>query len=436
MKWLGVVSTAKVQKIWEQFTTTAIVDFVLISLFRLQKYKKFESNSQRSNCFLFTPCRCFDCKSTKNLRAIHNVQIAFYSLLALFRLQKYKKFESNSQRCRVFSAAPRGCFDCKSTKNLRAIHNFLPNMPGTPQLFRLQKYKKFESNSQLESRHSLIAPGCFDCKSTKNLRAIHNLLTTCKQYAHVVSTAKVQKIWEQFTTYTRFRIIHIRLFRLQKYKKFESNSQLFTMVLYVITLLFRLQKYKKFESNSQHVTTLRNSIICCFDCKSTKNLRAIHNKHALNVHVRQVVSTAKVQKIWEQFTTIKHLISYQRLLFRLQKYKKFESNSQPKVITEILNPSCFDCKSTKNLRAIHNSRYRDPPSNPVVSTAKVQKIWEQFTTSKTFTTSTSMLFRLQKYKKFESNSQLCPFIPFGNGVVSTAKVQKIWEQFTTKQQRK
>ena len=40
---------------------------------------------------------CFDCKSTKNLRAIHN-QAAIETLQAtLFRLQKYKKFESNSQ---------------------------------------------------------------------------------------------------------------------------------------------------------------------------------------------------------------------------------------------------------------------------------------------------------------------------------------------------
>ena len=36
-----------------------------------------------------------------------------------------------------------------------------------------------------------------------------------------------------------------------------------------------------------------------------------------------------------------------------------------------------------------------------------------------------MLFRLQKYKKFESNSQLMPRVAYFQQVVSTAKVQKI-----------
>ena len=67
-------------------------------LFRLQKYKKFESNSQLLRPFLLTLQRCFDCKSTKNLRAIHNKLWVVYQEDALFRLQKYKKFESNSQR--------------------------------------------------------------------------------------------------------------------------------------------------------------------------------------------------------------------------------------------------------------------------------------------------------------------------------------------------
>ena len=61
-------------------------------------------------------------------------------------------------------------------------------------LFRLQKYKKFESNSQLVSASSARHKSCFDCKSTKNLRAIHNFDTLTYDDKHVVSTAKVQKI--------------------------------------------------------------------------------------------------------------------------------------------------------------------------------------------------------------------------------------------------
>ena len=69
-------------------------------------------------------------------------------------------------------------------------------------------------------------------------------------------------------------------------------------------------------------------LICCFDCKSTKNLRAIHNLSLGKKKFREVVSTAKVQKIWEQFTTGEYSAITLQMLFRLQKYKKFESNSQ------------------------------------------------------------------------------------------------------------
>ena len=61
--------------------------------------------------------------------------------------------------------------------------------------------------------------------------------------------------------------------------------------------LFRLQKYKKFESNSQHLTDEQIKQARCFDCKSTKNLRAIHNDGKFSYMRTDVVSTAKVQKI-------------------------------------------------------------------------------------------------------------------------------------------
>ena len=99
-------------------------------------------------------------------------------------------------------------------------------------------------------------------------------------------------------------------------------------------------------------------------------------------------------------------MEYNKELFRLQKYKKFESNSQPSVLLPSKNLSCFDCKSTKNLRAIHNTFLIIYSLFKVVSTAKVQKIWEQFTTVLKVSAHLMVLFRLQKYKKFESNSQL------------------------------
>ena len=176
-------------------------------------------------------------------------------------------------------------------------------------------------------------------------------------------------------------------------------------MLYNNVKLFRLQKYKKFESNSQQKLTTSNSTISCFDCKSTKNLRAIHNMRTIFPKWNDVVSTAKVQKIWEQFTTIIMSVKPLFSLFRLQKYKKFESNSQHIIHPIFRWTSCFDCKSTKNLRAIHNPLQNMMRNCIVVSTAKVQKIWEQFTTVDNASSARPRLFRLQKYKKFESNSQ-------------------------------
>ena len=221
---------------------------------------------------------------------------------------------------------------------------------------------------------------CFDCKSTKNLRAIHNNLNKSQRTLTVVSTAKVQKIWEQFTTCLSLLQVHQVLFRLQKYKKFESNSQ----------------------RDVQPIPRVSR----CFDCKSTKNLRAIHNFHIYKGEQSAVVSTAKVQKIWEQFTTVSSNSPWSMKLFRLQKYKKFESNSQLAWWRNGQFGGCFDCKSTKNLRAIHNILTNEVIAEWVVSTAKVQKIWEQFTTRSCRLRPKRKLFRLQKYKKFESNSQL------------------------------
>ena len=220
----------------------------------------------------------------------------------LFRLQKYKKFESNSQLALIIIINVRVVSTAKVQKIWEQFTTAIFDELRTATLFRLQKYKKFESNSQLLLAIGKCDRSCFDCKSTKNLRAIHNYYVRETLVLDVVSTAKVQKIWEQFTTIT------------------PSASLSFG----------------------------------CFDCKSTKNLRAIHNTGYPMFWTLFVVSTAKVQKIWEQFTTGTQLISQALGLFRLQKYKKFESNSQQWNNALARENCCFDCKSTKNLRAIHN----------------------------------------------------------------------------------
>ena len=164
---------------------------------------------------------------------------------------------------------------------------------------KVQKiWEQFTTLKQLDAHFG----GCFGCKSTKNLRAIHNIHWNSVSVKLVVSAAKVQKIWEQFTT--------------------------------------------------------RGTISCafarCFGCKSTKNLRAIHNRDDSTRSIQRVVSAAKVQKIWEQFTTAIFDELRTATLFRLQKYKKFESNSQLSSYHCLIRISCFGCNRTTHLRAIHH----------------------------------------------------------------------------------
>ena len=153
-----------------------------------------------------------------------------------------------------------------------------------------------------------------------------------------------------------------------------------TSTLEQCSLLFRLQKYKKFESNSQHLHMDYQDFQGCFDCKSTKNLRAIHNQKKIDQIAKQVVSTAKVQKIWEQFTTAQFLPNLPGTVVSTAKVQKI-----------------WEQFTTYAGHQFNQGR--------VVSTAKVQKIWEQFTTCALRFIPFLKLFRLQKYKKFESNSQ-------------------------------
>ena len=66
----------------------------------------------------------------------------------------------------------------------------------------------------------------------------------------------------------------------------------------------KLKKSQSFDWDFFNSETTFNLVIhnqlcvsCCFDCKSTKNLRAIHNENLYSVAFIDVVSTAKVQKI-------------------------------------------------------------------------------------------------------------------------------------------
>ena len=118
-----VVSTANIHIIRKQFTTADKCNISNKSLFQLQIYTLFESNSQLSWINKDCRVRCFNCKYTHYSKAIHNrwelqptwelvvstanihiIRKQFTTQAArfenhhpLFQLQIYTLFESNSQ---------------------------------------------------------------------------------------------------------------------------------------------------------------------------------------------------------------------------------------------------------------------------------------------------------------------------------------------------
>ena len=244
--------------------------------------------------------------------------------------------------------------------------------------YPMQRYK-FESNSQRAVSINELRRGCnIRCKDT-NLKAIHNKRHLDLYGSYVaISDAKIQ-IWKQFTTgWCPARRRWWLQYPMQRYK-FESNSQRpvghdtshkvaisdakiqiwkqFTTFaracISVSRLQYPMQRYK-FKSNSQPKRTAFNLWYRCnIRCKDT-NLKAIHNsKEEGQSHTCVAISDAKIQ-IWKQFTTSCRIVpSLTVLQYPMQRYK-FESNSQPRVITHREPGSCnIRCKDT-NLKAIHN----------------------------------------------------------------------------------
>ena len=168
----------------------------------------------------------------------------------------------------------------------------------------MQIYTNFESNSQQTSRDMAWATGCFRCKFTQILKAIHNLTAAALVVLNVVSDANLHKFWKQFTTVFCLTWCLSQLFPMQIYTNFESNSQPNNHPMFrntvvsdanlhkfwkqfttdntaqiIINGLFPMQIYTNFESNSQQNDVLQDVSTCCFRCKFTQILKAIHNKH-------------------------------------------------------------------------------------------------------------------------------------------------------------
>ena len=223
------------------------------------------------------------------------------------------------------------------------------------------------------------------------------------------------------------------------------------------TRLFPMQIYTNFESNSQPNDKIQVKQPDCFRCKFTQILKAIHNFVAVYLPLFYIVSDANLHKFWKQFTTSQRSHLLWILLFPMQIYTNFESNSQHKRYDMPCQSYCFRCKFTQILKAIHNTAWAVCIVWRIVSDANLHKFWKQFTTRIWQFYYDQSLFPMQIYTNFESNSQQeiiwsspywycfrCKFTQIlkaihnnelvkktAQTIVSDANLHKFWKQFTT-----
>ena len=108
-------------------------------------------------------------------------------------MQIYTNFESNSQPLLTVDVLKFRCFRCKFTQILKAIHNHSNPLSDIRGLFPMQIYTNFESNSQLREIVPPATAGCFRCKFTQILKAIHNYRQSTVPSSQVVSDANLHK---------------------------------------------------------------------------------------------------------------------------------------------------------------------------------------------------------------------------------------------------
>ena len=271
----------------------------------------------------------------------------------------------------------------------------------------------------------------------------------------VVYTAK-QKLFKQFTTRC--------------------------VTLIIVRILLFILRSRNFSSNSQHpLWGVNLESDCCLYCEA-ETFQAIHNVSCqTSLFPPTVVYTAK-QKLFKQFTTLRlYLCNFLLLLFILRS-RNFSSNSQRiyhlflSIVTVVytakqklfkqfttgalqhvwITNCCLYCEA-ETFQAIHNPLSKLLKLKlTVVYTAK-QKLFKQFTTSKTSGATPAKLLFILRSRNFSSNSQLSDTKIFSLGdcclyceaetfqaihnqirararnvrtVVYTAK-QKLFKQFTT-----
>ena len=474
---------------WKQFTTCTALRYQLPKLFCIPKILKNESNSQHAPYFFIILYSCFVSQRYWKMKAIHNficlrkdlAMVVLYPkdtekwkqfttnkcapifLLPLFCIPKILKNESNSQRNRLVCISHFCCFVSQRYWKMKAIHNlsnalqmfwkvvlypkdtekwkqfttFKRISALTKKLFCIPKILKNESNSQQQRIAITNSISCFVSQRYWKMKAIHNSTLPALYNSNVVLYPKDTEKWKQFTTYFQFAMMDKRLFCIPKILKNESNSQL-----------------REKDCPNE---------LSCFVSQRYWKMKAIHNSHNINPHLKLVVLYPKDTEKWKQFTTIHPFYNKWNMLFCIPKILKNESNSQPwcrqtKPIWVVLYPKdtekwkqfttyilctcctlmlfcipkilknesnsqlrfalnilpscCFVSQRYWKMKAIHNSQYLCFKLTKVVLYPKDTEKWKQFTTTQAVVWEFGLLFCIPKILKNESNSQLVRLTTF------------------------
>ena len=99
-------------------------------------------------------------------------------------------------------------------------------------LCRISKILKNESNSQPSSPAVTLEPCCVVSQRYWKMKAIHNTSKTDSSNKGVVSYLKDTEKWKQFTTNNQGMNALLKLCRISKILKNESNSQLYSLPLW------------------------------------------------------------------------------------------------------------------------------------------------------------------------------------------------------------
>ena len=140
---------------------------------------------------------------------------------------------------------------------------------------------------------------------------------------------------------------------MQIYTNFESNSQLSDVVKIHIGIVSDANLHKFWKQFTTYFLCVWKFLVL-FPMQIYTNFESNSQPYDGSTPQGNIVSDANLHKFWKQFTTWGFSILYWTQLFPMQIYTNFESNSQHEDFPSYIEHNCFRCKFTQILKAIHN----------------------------------------------------------------------------------